>query len=285
MKRSLRYNLVDVFTDTPLRGNPLAVFTMAKGISPETMQDIARELNLSETVFFLPPEGGGHARLRIFTPRTELPFAGHPVLGSAWVLAGPMEMNTLRLETGKGLISVELERQGDRLHRAHMSQPLPHFSNYPGSESSLRKALGLPERTKHAALLAENGPSHVLVEADSPEQVQDLSPDFSTLARLCSAGTLVFARSGDGIVTSRYFAPAAGIHEDPATGSAAGPLGAHLVVTGRLAAGEELVVHQGEKMMRPSTLFVRAFAESGEITRVTVGGSAVVIGRGELLLA
>ncbi len=287
MKRSLRYNLVDVFTDTPLEGNPLAVFTQGTGLSDPRMQAIAREMNLSETVFFLPPEQGGHARLRIFTPYRELPFAGHPVLGSAWVLAGPMEMAQVRLETGAGVIPVDLERQGDRVHRARMLQPTPEFRSF-GDEGELRAALGLGPRDEHAiaAHLAKNGPEHVLVEAASAEELDGLRPNFHRLPELTTAGILVFAMDElePALCHARYFAPAAGINEDPATGSAVGPLGALLVREGRRPSGAELRVAQGRAMGRPSTLIVDVTAEGEELRQVRVAGQAVVIARGEMLV-
>lgn len=284
MRRALRYNLVDVFTGTPLEGNPLAVFTQGAGLDDARMQAIAREMNLSETVFFLPPEQGGHARVRIFTPRVELPFAGHPVLGSAWILAGPMLVDELRLETGVGMVSVFLDRQGDRLHRATMVQPLPQLRPFKG-EDALRTALGLDARDDDQlpACYANNGPEHVLVEAASAVKLHALDPDFREVARLTRTGTLVFAQEG-GHCHARYFAPAAGIDEDPATGSAVGPLGAYLVLTGRMESGIEFEVSQGATLGRPSTLYVCASLSSKEIERVTVGGRAVVIARGEMLL-
>ncbi len=283
MPKSLRYNIVDVFTDTPLTGNPLAVFTNGAGLSAVTMQSIAREMNLSETVFFTRPEAGGHAKLRIFTPRHELPFAGHPVLGSAWVLGGPMEMNQLRLETGAGIIPVDLERAGDRLHVAFMSQPIPEFSpvEAPGP---LYEALGVvPSSTSLAPARADNGPRHILVEVDSQEMLDALRPDYSKLARFTDGGVYVFAEH-DSRIFARYFAPAAGIDEDPATGSAAGPLGAHLVLSGRLASDTQISISQGRAMERPSLLLVQIRTENGTLREVRVGGSAVILGRGEIHL-
>src|SRR4051812_2915032 len=122
---TLRYVLADVFTDTPLEGNQLAVFTDGRSISGEAMQRLAKEMNLSETVFVLPAEQGGQARIRIFTPNSELQFAGHPTLGSAFVLAGPLQADEIRLETGAGVVSVTLEREGPRIVFGRMAQPLP----------------------------------------------------------------------------------------------------------------------------------------------------------------
>src|SRR5919199_1305564 len=120
-----RYVVADVFTDTPLTGNQLAVFTDARGIDDALMQDLARELNYSETSFVFPAESDGHARIRIFTPAVEVPFAGHPTLGSAFVLAAPLQLAEIRLETGSGVVPVRLEREGARIVFGRMEQPLP----------------------------------------------------------------------------------------------------------------------------------------------------------------
>ena len=118
-----RYVVCDVFTDTPLEGNQLAVFTDARGLGGETMQALAREINFSEVTFVLPAEAGGHAKIRIFTPVKEMPFAGHPTLGTAFVLAGPLQLIELRLETGVGIVPVRLEREESRVVFGRMEQP------------------------------------------------------------------------------------------------------------------------------------------------------------------
>lgn len=276
--RTFRYVLCDVFTERPLTGNPLAVFTDGRGLSPETQQAIAREMNLSETVFVLPPEQGGHAKLRIYTPRQELPFAGHPVLGTAFVLAGPLQSGELRLETGVGVIPVRLERDEVRVLFGWMQQPLPEQREFPrGAE--LCAALGI-DGSALPIVEYNNGPSHLLVVLDEPERVRALSPDFGRLGDF-PATISVAAGSGDRYLT-RVFAPAAGVLEDPATGSAAGPLAVHLVRNGRLRFGERLHLEQGTELMRPSELHVVVSGEAERIDRVDVGGSAVLIARGEL---
>src|SRR5882724_5680738 len=121
---TLRYVVADVFTDVPLAGNQLAVFTDGRDADDETMQKLARELNLSETVFVFPAEAGGHARIRIFTPGLELPFAGHPTLGTAFVLAAPLQLEEIRLETLKGIVPVRLEREENRIVFGRMVQPV-----------------------------------------------------------------------------------------------------------------------------------------------------------------
>src|SRR6478735_3330753 len=126
--RRLRYVVVAVFTDVPLAGNQLAVFTDARDLDPLTMQSLDRETNFSETVFVLPPStADADVRIRIFTPALELPFAGHPVLGTAFVLAGPLSKIVIRLETGAGVIPVELEREGPRIVFGRMDQPVPQI--------------------------------------------------------------------------------------------------------------------------------------------------------------
>src|SRR5438105_6973792 len=137
-----RYVVADVFTDTPLAGNQLAVFTDAREIPEATLQPLAREMNFSETVFVYPPASGGHARIRIFTPTTEVPFAGHPTLGTAFVLAGPLQLGEIRLETGNGIVPVRLEREEDRIVFGRMEQPLPTVEPY-RREEELLAALGV----------------------------------------------------------------------------------------------------------------------------------------------
>ena len=138
-----RYVVADVFTDTPLQGNPVAVFTDAREIPEDKLQQIAREMNLSETVFVYKPEGEGHARIRIFTPTIEMPFAGHPTLGTAFILSGPLQLEEIRLETGMGLVPVRLERDDSgRIVFGRMAQPLPTIEPY-RDEAELFDILGV----------------------------------------------------------------------------------------------------------------------------------------------
>jgi trans-2,3-dihydro-3-hydroxyanthranilate isomerase len=276
-----RYVICDVFTDAPLAGNPLAVFTDARLIPEKLLQPIAREMNLSETVFVYPAAKGGHARIRIFTPFNELPFAGHPVLGSAFVLAAPLQLPTIVLETGLGLVPIVLERDGPRITFGRMTQPLPTVSAEPAA-AAIVAALGGVK----AVLPIEryvNGPTHVLVTVDSTDDVAKLTPDFGALAKATSATVSCFAGSGQRY-KARVFAPGHGINEDPATGSAAGPLACHLVLHGRLAPGDEIQITQGVEIGRPSTLFARASGTRERIETVEVGGSAVSVARGEFRL-
>ncbi len=280
--RTLRYVLLDVFTDRPLTGNPLAVFTDGRGLDSTLMQKLARELNLSESVFVLPAEASGHARLRIFTPETELPFAGHPTLGAAFVLGGPLQSELVRLETGSGIVPVRLEREGANVVFGWMKQPVPAFRPF-ATTAPLFSALGVGESSL-PVVEADNGAKHVLVVVDDVETVSGLTPNFEKLAQLAQAGVHVSAPSPNGGYRARSFAPALGVPEDPATGSAAGPLAVHLARHGRLGFGDVLRIEQGVELDRPSTLNAVARGTADKLESVEVGGAAIVVGRGELQL-
>jgi trans-2,3-dihydro-3-hydroxyanthranilate isomerase len=272
-----RFVVADVFTDVPLAGNQLAVFTDAREIPEERLQPLAREINFSETVFVYPPAGDGHARMRIFTPSAELPFAGHPVLGTAFVLAGPLQLDEIRLETGRGSVQVRLERNGSRIAFGWMRQPVPSVEPYDRAEE-LQEILGI--RSRLPVELYDNGARHVYVALPDEDAVASLRPDSTRLGGLPDiVGVNCFAGSGPRWKT-RMFAPGSGVTEDPATGSAAGPLAFHLVRHGEIGFGDEIEISQGAEIGRPSTL--HAVARSPE--EIDVGGSAVVVARGEFRL-
>jgi len=282
MPRAFRYVLIDVFTDTPLEGNALAVFTDARELPEERLQPLARELNLSETVYVYPAEAGGHARIRIFTPMDELPFAGHPVLGTAFVLAAPLQLPEIVLETGKGPIPVRLEREEGRISFGWMSQPVQTVEPF-ADAVELLAAVGV-ESSELPVEAYDNGARHVYVALSSVEAVEALEPDLQALKRLQGiVGTNCFAGGGDRWKT-RMFAPADGVPEDPATGSAAGPLACHLARHGRTPFGTDIVISQGAEIRRPSTLHARVTGSAEKIERVDVGGSAVIVARGEFKL-
>jgi trans-2,3-dihydro-3-hydroxyanthranilate isomerase len=275
---SLRYVFVDVFTDRPFAGNQLVVFTDARELDAETMQALAFEIGFSETVFVFPPETGGTVRVRIFTPRSELPFAGHPILGAAWVLAAPLQRDVVELETGRGIVPVELERNDSgAISFGRMEQPLPTVEPYPDPDPLLR-ALGVAA-SRLPVETYDNGVQHTFVILDSPDAVGALEPDFAALEALdaqvsCIAGA-------DASWTTRVFAPSFGILEDPTTGSAAGPLACHVCRHGLAEWGAWLEVSQGAEIGRPSTLYALAEGTDGAIQRVACGGRAVVVARGE----
>jgi trans-2,3-dihydro-3-hydroxyanthranilate isomerase len=272
-----RYVVADVFTDTPLQGNQVAVFTDARDIPEHRLQELAREVNFSETTFVYPPDGDGHVRVRIFTPGVELPFAGHPLLGTAVVLGGPLQLIEIRLETGKGTIPIVLEREGARIVSARMRQPVPTIQSFPQVDELLA-ALGGVE-SQLPVELYDNGVPHVYVALGSRDEVAALRPNMGALEQLGAYGFNCFAGEGTKWKT-RMFGIGVGVTEDPATGSAAGPLALHLVRHGRVSYGDELEIVQGEEIQRRSILY--ATAHSPE--HIEVAGSAVIVARGEFQL-
>jgi trans-2,3-dihydro-3-hydroxyanthranilate isomerase len=276
-----RYLIADVFTTTPLEGNPLAVFPDGRGLGADVMQRMARELNLSETVFFLPAEPPVDAQVRIFTPAGELTFAGHPVLGSAFVLGEALGAARVILETGAGTVPVALDRTQGRITFGWMEQPVPVPEPYEHAAALLAaldvQGSGLPVEAYR------NGPQHVYVELASEAEVAGLWPDQRALAQL---PICVNTFAGRGLAwKTRMFAPYHGVPEDPATGSAAGPLAVHLARHGRIGFGDEIEIRQGEEIARPSRLYARAEGSADQVERVLVGGSAVIVARGEYRLS
>jgi trans-2,3-dihydro-3-hydroxyanthranilate isomerase len=280
--RSFRYVLADVFTDRPLAGNQLAVFTDARDLDEVTMQELALELGLSESVFVLPPQGGGTVRVRIFTPRNEIPFAGHPCLGAAFVLGAPLQLVTIVLETGSGLVPVELERdESGRIVFGRMTQPVPTVAAYERADELLA-ALGV-ESSDLPVEVYDNGVRHAYVVLPSQDDVKRLRPDLNALAELDLVGALACAGAGTSWKV-RMFSPLDGVGEDAATGSAAGPLACHLARHDVVSWGEQIEIEQGTEIGRPSTLYARASGSAGAIESVEVGGSAVTVARGEFKL-
>jgi trans-2,3-dihydro-3-hydroxyanthranilate isomerase len=278
--RTFRYVVCDVFTDTPLTGNQVAVFTDAREIPEERLQPIAREMNLSETTFVYPADGDGHVRMRIFTPARELPFAGHPTLGTAFVLAAPLQLTTIRIETKQGTVPVVLEREGARIVFGRMEQPLPTITQF-AAVDELQAAIGAESQLP--VELYDNGVPHLLVALRSVAEVAAIAPDQQRISALGVYGINCFA--GEGLKwKTRMFGPQLGMAEDPATGSAAGPIALHLARYDRVAFGDEIEIVQGVEIGRPSKLYARVDGNADAIERIEVGGSAVVVARGELRL-
>jgi len=279
MPTTLRYVHVDVFTDTPLTGNQLAVFTDARELDTPTMQALAKEIGFSETTFVLPPEQGGHARMRIFNPREEMRFAGHPTLGTAWVLGAPMQLGVVVLETLAGLVEVTLDRDASgRIDFGRMRQPVPTIQPVEPT-GELFGALGVAG-SELPVELYDNGATHIFVSVASEQELAALRPDTAGIAALGVTGVNCFA-GADERWTLRMFWPGG---EDAATGSAAGPLACHLCRLGLLSWGTEIEIAQGAQIGRPSTLFARAQGSGEGIDLVEVGGRAVVVARGEFRL-
>jgi trans-2,3-dihydro-3-hydroxyanthranilate isomerase len=278
----LHYVVCDVFTDRPLTGNQLAVFADAAGTPDELLQSLAREINYSETTFVYPPDDPdvADARVRIFTPAVELPFAGHPVLGTAVVLGDRIGVTEINLATGAGIVPVTLDGRSGQ-----MVQPIPAFEPLdPVSLATLLDALGGGGMEPAVPVACyDNGVQHIVVVAGDDgdrDAVLGLSPDFGRLAAAAgAAGTSVVAGSG-GRWTTRMFAPGLGVPEDPATGSAAGPIAVHLCRNGLVRWGTEIELDQGEVIKRPSRLRAVAHGSDEGIERVEVGGDVVIVGSG-----
>ena len=279
--RRLPYVVLDVFAANPLEGNQLAVFTDPRELREEEMQRLARELALSETAFLLPARAGGDARVRIFTPASELRFAGHPVLGAAVLVAGALERDLVSLETGMGAVEARVWRDEGGTLVGSVNQPIPSWSAYP-DDGPLLAALGV-EGSQLPVECYENGPRHVLVALASAQQVAGLGPDLGALAALGELCVSCFAPSGERWKT-RMFAPAVGVAEDPATGSAAGPLALHLARHGRISFGQAIEIEQGAEIGRPSLLQACARGQEGSLQAVEVGGAVVAVARGEFVL-
>lgn len=295
---SARYLLVDVFTGEPFGGNQLAVFVDGEQVPEALMQRIARELNLSETTYVLPPEDPANlCRLRIFTPLEELPMAGHPTVGSAFALAVEGRISaptTIHFEEGVGVVPVEVEGDPDRPTGAVMVQPLPEFGPRFGDAARIAAMLSLDEADLDPGLPLEVvscGVPYLLVPLASLAAVERarLRPDLweELLGGFASRHVYLFSREtlgDDATVHARMFAPAAGVPEDPATGSASGPLGCYLVRHGLVEGGERvpIVCEQGYEIGRPSRIEVEISGDREAIREVRVGGGCVLIGEGRL---
>jgi trans-2,3-dihydro-3-hydroxyanthranilate isomerase len=273
-----RYLVVDAFSRDPLAGNPVAVFFDAADLTAHLMQRIAREMNLSEVTFVLPPQRGGDAHIRIFTPVNELPFAGHPILGTAVALGQTLGKDSLRLETAAGVIPVELH-DDDGAAAVRMRQPVPVWEPYKRA-AELLAALGVPAATAPVEVY-RNGPRHVLVGLASVSALSALRPDHRALGEFPDMAANCFAGSGTRW-RNRMFSPAYGVVEDAATGSAAGPLAIHLARHGLAGYGQELEILQGVEMGRPSLMRATAEGQGEHVREVTVGGHGAIAARGTL---
>jgi trans-2,3-dihydro-3-hydroxyanthranilate isomerase len=308
--RSYRFLQFDVFTEHLFGGNQLAVFPDARGLSPGTMQAIAKEMNFSETTFVLPAEDSAtDVRMRIFTPGSELPMAGHPTIGTTFALArtGAIEKGRDRFVFGLGIgpTLVTMTWNGDELKFAWMTQSAPMFSDPIADRQCAAAALGLPEAAIATAVpmqVVSCGVPYIMVPLASRQAVDSavVNPDaFNSLLRHTAPNgangdgahaVFLFAteRAADNATAySRMFAPAIGVLEDPATGSASGPLGCYLVHHGLVApdqAGAMLSL-QGVKMGRPSYVHMSIGVDATTAIRsVRVGGSSVLAGEGALFI-
>jgi trans-2,3-dihydro-3-hydroxyanthranilate isomerase len=275
------YYVCDVFTAEPLEGNQLGVFTDGRPFDTGQMQRLAREMNFAETVFLLPPQDGGDVRMRIFTPGAELPFAGHPVLGTAFVVGTALGADAVRLETGAGVVPIALERDGGQVVFGRMAQPIPAREPFT-RERELLAAVGVGSSLLPVELY-RNGPPHVYVQLASEDAVAALRPDLAVLTDL-GVAVNCFAGRGRSWKT-RVFYPSAGVPEDAATGSAAGPLAIHLARHGQIGFGEQIEIRQGAEIGRPSLLYAKVTGDPDRIDAVEVAGAAMIVAEGRFRIA
>jgi trans-2,3-dihydro-3-hydroxyanthranilate isomerase len=299
--RRLHYHRVDVFTNRAFGGNPLAVFTNGRDLSTETMQAIAREMNLSESTFVLPPDDPAHAyRVRIFTPGRELPMAGHPTVGTAFVLAREhlvdlaRERTVIILEEGVGDIPVEINATDGEAGMIWMTQPHPQFGAQSSDVAAIAGMLSLPPSAidaRYPIQVVSTGVPMLfvpLVDLEAARSVRINGRVFDEIMPAFGTGEVfVFTTEVENpgsTVHSRMFAPELGIIEDPATGSASGPLGAYMVRYGIVAASPVayIVSEQGIEMGRPSFIHIQIERRADEFVRVQVGGQCVYMGDGFL---
>jgi trans-2,3-dihydro-3-hydroxyanthranilate isomerase len=304
-QRSLKFYQADVFTGQPFGGNPVAVFPDAEGLTDDQLQRIAREMNLSETVFVFPPtDPAAAARLRIFTPTQEIPFAGHPILGTFYVLAHLKRISIqdgitrVMQECNIGLYPIEVHADQGSVVRVVMAQPKPEFLDPIGAIDELyliAAALGIPKHViaeaKWPLQVVSTGLPVLIVPVRTLTAVRSITPDASAIIKICERfganGIMVFTTvtvESFASVHARMFAPKIGILEDPATGSAGGALGAYLVHNGVVEVGPttEILIEQGYEIDRPSRILVQVKSEDDVIQGVTVGGQCVMVVEGVL---
>jgi len=295
--RDFEYQTVDVFTDRQFGGNPLAVFPDAAGLDTAEMQSLAAEMNYSETTFVLPAADPDHtARVRIFNRTSEMPFAGHPNVGTAFVLAtsGLAEGDVLEFEEPAGIVTVRLRRTATGIASAEIDAPQPLSTGGELPAAAVAACVGLAEEdivtSVHPPALASVGLPFYLVQV-TPAALRRAAPALAGFQRIAAgsgepADRLAihcYARgTEDGVLHARMFAPLSGTWEDPATGSANAALAAFLVARGDLPE-VSFEIRQGVEMGRPSNLTATARRESGGI-RATVGGSCVPVLHGTAVL-
>lgn len=297
MSRSYAFRQVDVFTDRIFGGNPLAVFTDGRGLSDQEMQAIALEMNLSETTFILPPDDPDYAaKVRIFTPTAELPFAGHPTLGTAWVLARmgviPPDATEATLELGIGPMKVTFEGTAGNPELIWMHQREAEFGEIIEDPKAVARALNVAPDDLLADMpvqFVSTGLPFLYVALRSAEVVDRARLTSTELAGSVGAsGVFMFASEpGSNRAYSRMIATIGGtIWEDPATGSASGPLGAYMVRHGLAGPGDvvDIVSEQGTQMGRQSFVRIRVTTRHGQPGPIDVGGGVVPALEGTLVI-
>jgi trans-2,3-dihydro-3-hydroxyanthranilate isomerase len=293
----LEFHTLDVFTDTPFSGNPLAVVLGADGLTTAQMQIIAREFNLSETIFVQTPRDPAHtARVRIFFPTAEIPFAGHPTIGCAIHLASARHSGDftehLVLEEEAGLVPVTVTRKGDVIEAEFTAPVIPHATSFTTPAAMVAAALGLPHSSigfdAHRPQVWQGGPRFAyapLKSLDDLAAARPTEPHWSALMSHAGVDSLyLYTRGTDCDFRARLFSPTAGIPEDPATGSASAIFAAQLRDAGELSQGtSHFTLHQGVEMGRPSTIWISIDATDA-LQAVRVRGAAVPISQGRITI-
>lgn len=287
----LHYHHVDVFTSIAFGGNQLAVYPDGRDLSTEQMQMIAREMNFSETTFILPPENDqSDYRLRIFTPSTELPIAGHPTIGTAFVLwhLGYIEEEVVRFEENVGIIPVTYSQGHNHQVMIEMSQPVPEFGPIYEDRAALAELLSINPADIHPAYPAQalfGGQWFLYIPIASLDAMRRLKLRSEVWERRIKGWRAeklyMFAPETEdpqAVAHARMFAPSIGIAEDPATGAACGPLGAYLVEYGWVPDGQRFMVEQGIEMGRPSQIYITSERDETIYTAARVGGYSVYMG-------
>ncbi len=306
-RRTLKFYQADVFTDEPFGGNPVAVLPDAAGLTDEELQKIAREMNLSETVFVLPPtDPKAAAKVRIFTPKQEIPFAGHPILGTFFILGKLKQIalaepiTSLCYECNIGVFPIEMRVHKGEILRIVMTQPKPEFLgrvDAPDDVAAIAKALGMDKRavadTKFPVEVVSTGLPVIIVPVRTLTAVRSIVPNPTAITDLCARhganGVMVFTTvtvDEFSSVHTRMFAPPIGILEDPATGSSSGALGAYLVQNGvvEVALTTEIMAEQGYEVDRPSRIIIQVESDDDMIQEVKVGGEVVMVIEGTITL-
>jgi trans-2,3-dihydro-3-hydroxyanthranilate isomerase len=296
-----RYYICDVFTETRFGGNQLAVLPKADGLSKEQMQQIAREFNFSETTFVFPAKAGHTRHVRIFTPAREIPFAGHPNVGTAFVLASTGELGEIKFpftvifEEEAGLVSVAIQVSGGKIASCELTAPQSLSIGKTLASELVATAISIDPKEivtrTHQPQVASVGLPFIIVEIRDRSVLARARINMSGFEAIAGQGVMpdvyFYTRANDGFdIRARMFAPLSGVPEDPATGSANCALAGLLAHYDAEASGDfTWRIAQGVEMGRPSTLIARAEKKDGVVQTTRIGGAAVLVSEGDIHLA
>jgi len=302
MPRTTQFILVDVFTSRPFGGNQLAVFTDGTTLSSSEMQELAHEMNFSESTFVMPPDSSGARRVRIFTPKHEIPLAGHPTVGTTWVLAsrGEISLDSASVDAtlilGIGPVTVTVESTGGKPDFVWMAHREPEFGAKRRDRGRIAKALGINSaeiRDDLPIQIASTGFPFIFVPIRTLDALAKCAPNAPALAALFKPGEQILPiymfvanESGEFAPRSRMFAPFTGVSEDPATGSASAPFGAYAATYGLInpAPKASFLIQQGVEMGRPSEIHVEVARKDSGAFAIRIGGRCAIVGEGSMFL-